>query len=326
MTMTNSISRRKFGSMALAGAAATSSLLIPARPAQARQSTGAYLQHWGSDMSIHPSGGTPGEDVPLVTYRGLRGSSRYYIDFQEGPWGYLFNEEDPRFCVRPGRFLGQGDAGVDAPNNSMLALTAARTASCYFALDQEKNLIRHISGRYWHPSGGSSTPGNDNPVVLYDGHNKATEFLLTYGVFNKPFFVDLQAETGSTWTPVFQDLNPTTTRTHEFTRTVGLQQSKSTTVSEETTVGISMEATLFGVKSTVLASIKRAFSTESSETWSVSSTTKDTYNIVAGKPIVVWALTYKATFDQTLSYSYVSKNITYDTDSPSKPPPPYETL
>jgi hypothetical protein len=311
---TRSFSRRDFSSMALATTAAAG-LGLHIRPAAAQRSDVFHLQHWSSTKAIHPYRGRPGNDVPLVTYGGVAPQTQYFFEFKEGPWGYIVSAMDPRFCVHP------AGGSVDAGNDTSLFFHEGRHPGAYFAFNQKNGTIMHVSGRFWHPYGGSAQPGDNNRVVLFDGWRNATKFGPTNGDVFRPVRIDLPATPSLGWNLVFADDNPLADRVHRFKKTIGLTTQNTRSTSTSSTVGIEMEGSLFGVGSTASASLTSTFASEDSRTWSESQEIDDEYSIKAGSPVAVWQKVYKASFTDGTVFNYLSAKVTYDTRNSMEMPP-----
>lgn len=281
--------------------------------------SGAFnLQHWSSTKGVHPYRGTAHNDAQLCTYDGVGPQTEFYMDFQEGPWGFITAKADPRYCVHP-----QG-GGVDADNGTLLLLHEGRHPGAYFAFNQEAGVIRHVGGRYWHPKGGSAQPGNDNGLVLWDAWNGNTRFVATDLVgpaVKEPFPIDMPAEVRLDWRLVFADDNPLTDRTHRFKKTVGLETSKNWSVSVEVTVGLEVQGKLFGAKSKGSVKVKTAYAEEHAETWTTSHEIEDEYPVKAGQPVAVWQQVFQAEFTDGSVFNFFSAKVTYDTESSSRKPP-----
>lgn len=314
------LSRREFTNAALAASAA--SVLpfgvMPAWAADTVKSKVFYLQHWASKKYIHPLGGSSGNGVKLVTFHSKSPVSRYYFEFAEGPWGYLVYASNPAYCIHP-----QGGR-VDAADDTDLVVHQGRHPGCYFSIDQENNQIVHISGRYWHPMGGSSQPEDDNRIVLFHGFRDATKFVptdLENPQVSSPFDLELPVTAEMEWRLVFSDDHPLADRTHEYKTSVGLKLGHKSKASIGVTVALKMEGKVFGQKSSASTEIKASYEQEDSKTWSESKDEIFKITVKAGEPVAVWQRVYKASFPDGTVFNFFSAKVTYDTVSSKIKPP-----
>jgi hypothetical protein len=269
------------------------------------------LRHWSSGKFIHPRGGTAYKDVGLVTYPGTGPQTKYYLEFREGPWGYLVWAKDPKYSVHP------SGGAVDAGNGTSLVFHSDRHPGAYFAFNEENRQIVHISGRFCHPLGGSAQPGNNNGIVLYDGYRDATRFYATDGS-DRQVNLDLPAQVSVGWRLVFAEDDPLTSRKQTFRVRVGQTVSKQTTKEAALTLSVGMEFKLFGTKTS--AQLQLAYKLTNSETWTYETERSVTYDIVAGQPVAVWQRVFRAQFPEGSLWEYGSGNVFRDTRSSNTPP------
>jgi len=240
----------------------------------------------------------------------------FYLEFCEGPWGYLVCNEHPTFCVHP-----EGGA-VDAGNETVLLFHEGRHPGCYFTINQNSRTIQHISGRYWHPFGGGAQPGSGDRIVLNDGYRDATKF---YPADSSGADVHLDLPVSAStagWRLVFAENHPLSDRTITFKAKVGRSVSNTSTTQITTTFKAEMEDQLFGAKSKASVEVKSAFTQTDSKTWTQEQEQDITYNIKKDQPIAVWQRVFTANFTDGSIWSYGSGNIFYDTQSSNAPPPP----
>jgi hypothetical protein len=269
------------------------------------------LRHWSSGKFIHPRGGRAHNGVGLVTYPGTGPQTKYYLEYSEGPWGYLVWAADPTYCVHP------YGGGVDARNGTDLVLHAGRHPGAYFAFNEESRTIVHISGRCWHPQGGSAQPDNDNGLVLYDGYFDRTKFYATDGS-DLQVDLDLPAKASVGWRLIFADDNPLSNRKRSFTKKVGRTVRSETMLEVKATVKLEMEFAIFLKKASV--EVQTAYKLTDSDTWEYNTEKKDEYDIVAGQPIALWQRVFRAEFPEGSFWEYGSGNVTRDTTSSTTPP------
>ena len=180
----------------------------------------------------------------------------------------------------------------------------------------------HISGRYWHPMGGSSQPANDNRIVLFHGFRAGTKFVPTVdGDVTSPFNLELPVKAEMEWHLVFADDHPLADRTHKYKKTVGLKHEDTHKTSVAVTVGLKMEGKLFGNKSSASTEIKASYAQEDKKTWSEESVEEFTINVTKGEPLAVWQRVYKASFPDGTVFNYFSAKVTYDTTGSAIKPP-----
>jgi hypothetical protein len=272
-----------------------------------------HIQHWSSAKFVHPHGGQAGHDTGLVTYDGAFGHTLFYLDFREGPWGYLVSSQWPTYCVHP-----RGGA-VDAGNDTGLLFHEDRHPGAYFTINPDGGTIQHISGRYWHPHGGSAQPGNQNGIVIFDGYRDATKFMPHDGT--TPVTIDLPVSTSSIgWRLVFAENNPLADMKRTYKAKVGQTVSKTTSTKVATTFKAEMEGQLFGNKSKASLEVKTEFSQTDAKTWTQEQEQDVEYDIKKGNPIAVWQRRFTATFSDGSVWDYGSGSIFIDTVSSNTRP------
>lgn len=191
----------------------------------------------------------------------------------------------------------------------------------YFTVNETSRTIQHISGRYWHPLGGSAQPGHNDNIVLYDSYRDATKFSPadSKGV---PVNLDLPVSAASAgWRLVFAENHPLGDRTITFKAKVGQSVSNTSTTQVTTTFKAEMEGQLFGVKSKASAEVKSAFAKTDAKTWTQEQEQDVSYDIKKDQPIAVWQRAFTANFTDGSIWSYGSGNIYYDTTSSDTLPP-----
>jgi hypothetical protein len=279
------------------------------------KSSSFHIRHWSSGRYIHPHGGRANNNTSLVLWDGNRDDTAFYLEFTEGPWGYLVCNKYPTYCVHP-----KGGA-VDAGNGTGLLFHQDRHPGCYFTFNEQSRTVMHISGRYWHPHGGSAQAGNNTGVVLWDGYRDATKFYPS-DASGKQVHLDLPVTNSSAgWRLVFAENRPLSDRTLTFKAKVGQSVSNTSTSQITTTFKAEMEDQLFGAKSKASLEVKSAFSRTDAKTWSQEQEQDVTYDIKKGQPMAVWQRVFTAQFGDGSVWSYGSGTIFYDTESSNTPPP-----
>jgi hypothetical protein len=137
--------------------------------ADAQQSKPFYIKHWSSGMYIHPEGGSAHRDTRAVIHAGKGAHTEFYFKAVENEWGLIIHKQSGLILIPYG-------GKVDAGNDSEVVFHADSGPGAHFSIDPDQKLIRHRSGRYWHPKGGRSRPTNNTAIVLYDNFRDATKF------------------------------------------------------------------------------------------------------------------------------------------------------
>lgn len=273
------------------------------------------IRHWSSGKFIHPHGGNAGHDTSLVTWDGCADRTMFYLQFCEGPWGYLVSNANPTYCVHP------SGGRVDAGNDTGLLFHEGRHPGAYFTINETSRTIMHISGRSWHPHGGDAQPGSGNGIVLWDGYRDATRF---YASTEDGSQVNLDlpvTRLGAGWRLVFAENNPLSDRTVKFKTKVGQSVTNTSTTQITTTFKAEMEGQLFGQKSKASIEVKAAFTQTDAKTWTQEQEQEIAYDIKKGQPIAVWQRLFSATFTDGSIWNYGSGSVFHDTLSSNAPPP-----
>lgn len=145
----------------------------------AQESKPFHIKHWSSGMYIHPEGGTAGNDVRAVIHAGKAAHTEFYFQVVDGEWGLIIHKQSGKILIPYG-------GRVDAGNDSQVVFHVDRGPGAYFSIDSNQNVIKHRSGRYWHPKGGRSRPTNNTAIVVFDTFNNNTKFLAVDPTTDKP--------------------------------------------------------------------------------------------------------------------------------------------
>jgi len=241
--------------------------------------------------------------------------TQYFIDFQEGPWGFLTWAEDPRFCIHP------AGGAVDAGNGTQLVFHQGRHPGAYFAFNETERIILHIGGRYFHPNGGSSAPGDQTDVVLWDGFRDATRFFATDGIANQ-VQLQLPARADIDWICVFDREHAAADGTAEWTKTTGLVVENTRTVTTSLATKLSLEAKIpLLEKASLSAELTTTVSEADKRTWQENNAVKETISWKKGDSIARWQRRFNVKFGDNIGYHFYDATATYDTSSRKIPPP-----
>ncbi len=270
-----------------------------------------FIKHLSSGKFIHPRGGSgPGLDAHVDIWG--PGADKAYCTFRfewaDGPWGYIVHEQTGLNLIPYG---GKTNPG----KGTGLVFHRSKVPGAYFRLDQDQKGIVHLNGMNWHPEGGRDHPSNNTVIVVYPGTAGYTQFAAVDPDTGKPIKLPVPADTSSDWKLVFAEDNPLAERTVKYKVTVGRVKSTSSTVEKAFEQKITLEAQLFGVDSTSETTIKAAFATTNSETWSESKEIERTYVIKKGEPVAVWQYTFRAKLWDGTILEYGSGSIFSDTKS-----------
>ena len=138
-------------------------------PASAEDIGPFYIKHFSSGKYVHPEGGRGKTDVTAVVHSGKAAHTQFIFRRVEGEWGHIIH-------MKSGLILIPYGGKPNSDDNTRIVFHRDPTPGSYFSIDQDKQGIKHYSGRYWHPHGGDTRPNNNTGVVVHRNHGMATRF------------------------------------------------------------------------------------------------------------------------------------------------------
>ncbi|MEM7376590.1 MAG: hypothetical protein AAF460_03685 [Pseudomonadota bacterium] len=171
--VTTTLARLMLRLRTLLGALATLAILGALNPALAQDSQPFHIKHWTSGKYIHPDGGSAHHDTYAVLHSGKGAHTQFIFRPVEqtasGHWGLLIHRQSGLALIPYG-------GRIDTGNGGRLVFHSDHSPGAHFFFDEAGKLIQHRGNKFWHPEGGDSRPGNNTPVVIYDGNNNNTKF------------------------------------------------------------------------------------------------------------------------------------------------------
>ena len=173
----------------------------------------------------------------------------------------------------------------------------------------------HVGGRYWHPNGGSVTPGDNTNLLLHEGLHEATQFLPISVKTGEIVSINGAALAGGRWEAIYSVIDAQATQSRTVSTTIGMEQKQTSEFGYSVTTEISMS---FGAIFSSKVSQTSSFRYTSSQTWRESTTIQDSFTVQQGQSLVVWQYVYEGQYaNQRIGFR---SNIFHHTKSLSEVP------